>query len=76
MLAAPTHHPFGFHDERTQKAMQELGLLAGLTMERRMIEPEDIRARWSLPRYDVNDCFDRRSNKIVREVFSKLPTHD
>jgi len=65
-------YPFGFHDERTRKAMQELGLLAGLTMERRVIDPEDIRARWSLPRYDVNDCFDRRSNEINREVFSSL----
>ena len=63
-------YPFGFHDQRTRKAMEELGLLAGLTMERRMIEPEDIRARWSLPRYDVNDCFDRESNEIIREVFS------
>jgi peptidoglycan/xylan/chitin deacetylase (PgdA/CDA1 family) len=69
-------YPFGFHDDRTRKAMEELGLLAGLTMERRMIEPEDIRARWSLPRYDVNDCFDRRSNEIIREVFSNLATGD
>jgi len=67
-------YPFGFHDDRTRKAMQELDLLAGLTMERRMIEPEDIRARWSLPRYDVNDCFDRRSNEINHEVFSNLAT--
>jgi peptidoglycan/xylan/chitin deacetylase (PgdA/CDA1 family) len=65
-------YPFGFHDERTRKAMQELGVLAGLTMERRAIDSEDIRARWSLPRYDVNDCFDRRSNEINREVFSSL----
>jgi peptidoglycan/xylan/chitin deacetylase (PgdA/CDA1 family) len=67
-------YPFGFHDDRTRKAMEELELLAGLTMERRMIEPEDIRERWSLPRYDVNDCFDRRSNEIIDEVFSNLST--
>jgi len=65
-------YPFGFHDDRTREAMQELGLLAGLTMERRAIDPEDIRARWSLPRYDVNDCFDRTSNELNREVFSNL----
>jgi peptidoglycan/xylan/chitin deacetylase (PgdA/CDA1 family) len=69
-------YPFGFHDDRTGKAMEELDLLAGLTMERRMIEPEDIRARWSLPRYDVNDCFDRESNEIIHEVFSNLSTAD
>jgi peptidoglycan/xylan/chitin deacetylase (PgdA/CDA1 family) len=67
-------YPFGFHDDRTRKAMEELDLLAGLTMERRTIEPEDIRERWSLPRYDVNDCFDRRSNEIIDEVFSNLST--
>jgi peptidoglycan/xylan/chitin deacetylase (PgdA/CDA1 family) len=65
-------YPFGFYDDRTKKAMEELGLLAGLTMERRTIEPEDIQARWSLPRYDVNDCFDKGSNEINREVFSDL----
>jgi peptidoglycan/xylan/chitin deacetylase (PgdA/CDA1 family) len=65
-------YPFGFHDERTRKAVEELGLLAGLTMERRAIEPEDLRARWSLPRYDVNDCFDRESNEAVPEVFASL----
>lgn len=69
-------YPFGFHDQRTRKVMEELGLLAGLTMERRVIEPEDLRARWSLPRYDVNDCFDRKSNEIVREVFASLATAD
>ena len=70
----PVSYPFGFYDDRTKKAMEELGLLAGLSMERRMIEPEDIRARWSLPRYDVNDCFDRGSNEIIHEVFSDLST--
>jgi len=65
-------YPFGFHDDRTRKAVAVLGLLAGLTMERRSIEAEDIRARWSLPRYDVNDCFDRESNLLVGEVFAGL----
>ena len=69
-------YPFGFHDDRTRKAAEELGLLAGLTMERRAIEPEDIRARWTLPRYDVNDCFDRESNDPVREVFAALAAGD
>jgi hypothetical protein len=65
-------YPFGFHDERTRKAMEELGLVAGLTMERRAIEPEDLRARYRLPRYDVNDCFDRKTNEAVREAFASL----
>jgi hypothetical protein len=69
-------YPYGFHDLRTKRAMKQLGALAGVTMERRMIKPGDIQARWSLPRYDVNDCFDRRSNEIVYPVFASLSTGD
>jgi peptidoglycan/xylan/chitin deacetylase (PgdA/CDA1 family) len=65
-------YPFGFHDERTHKAAAELGLSVGLSMERRPVDAEDLRARWSLPRYDVNDCFDRESNQPRSEVFSHL----
>lgn len=65
-------YPYGFHDENTHRAMRELGLRAGLTMERRAIETRDLRDRWSIPRYDVNDCFDRESNQLVDAVFSQI----
>jgi peptidoglycan/xylan/chitin deacetylase (PgdA/CDA1 family) len=65
-------YPYGFHDENTHRAMRELGLRAGLTMERRAIEPRDLHDRWSIPRYDVNDCFDRESNRMQEAVFSQI----
>jgi len=71
-IAFAVAYPFGFHDDRTRKALAELGLLAGLSMERRPIGAEDLRARWSLPRYDVNDCFERESNRARAEIFSRL----
>ena len=55
-----------------ERAMRELGLRAGLTMERRSIGPQDLRDRWSIPRYDVNDCFDRESNQMLDAVFSQI----
>ena len=65
-------YPYGFHDENTHRAMRELDLRAGLTMERRAIEPHDLSDRWSIPRYDVNDCFDRESNQMQEAVFSQV----
>jgi peptidoglycan/xylan/chitin deacetylase (PgdA/CDA1 family) len=65
-------YPYGFHDEDTRRAMRELDLRAGLTMERRAIEPQDLIDRWSIPRYDVNDCFDRESNQVQEAVFSQV----
>ena len=65
-------YPYGFHDENTHRAMRELGLQAGLSMERRAITPQDLRDRWSIPRYDVNDCFDRESNEMNVMVFSQI----
>lgn len=69
-------YPYGFHDENTHRAMRELGLRAGLTMERRAIEQRDLQDRWSIPRYDVNDCFDRESNQILGAVFAQLATRE
>ena len=67
-------YPFGFHDENTHRAMRELTLLAGLTMERRAIGPQDLSDRWNIPRYDVNDCFDRETNQMQEAVFSQIET--
>jgi len=65
----PIAYPFNFHDEETDRAADQLDLLAGLAGERRPITDADIRHRWAIPRYDVNDCFDRRSNAPNRSVF-------
>lgn len=65
-------YPYGFHDENTHRAMRELDLRAGLTMERRAIGPQDLSNRWCIPRYDVNDCFDRESNQMREAVFSQI----
>jgi peptidoglycan/xylan/chitin deacetylase (PgdA/CDA1 family) len=65
-------YPYGFHDENTHRAMRELDLRAGFTMERRAIGPQDLSDRWSIPRYDVNDCFDRESNQMQEAVFSQI----
>jgi peptidoglycan/xylan/chitin deacetylase (PgdA/CDA1 family) len=61
-------YPCGFYDADTQRAMGDIGALIGLSMERRPIAAEDIAARYALPRYDVNDCFDRTSNEMLDEV--------
>jgi peptidoglycan/xylan/chitin deacetylase (PgdA/CDA1 family) len=61
-------YPFGFYDDDTKRAMGDLGGLLGFSMERRAIAREDVSARFTLPRYDVNDCFDRNSNEMLNEV--------
>jgi peptidoglycan/xylan/chitin deacetylase (PgdA/CDA1 family) len=61
-------YPFGFHNENTHKAAAEIGLRAGLVGGRRWIGPEDIRDRWTIPRFDVNDCFDRSTNQPLKSV--------
>jgi peptidoglycan/xylan/chitin deacetylase (PgdA/CDA1 family) len=65
-------YPFGFHDDSTLRAAEELGLRAGFAGGRRLITGRDLRERWTLPRYDVNDCFDRESNQMSEEVFREL----
>ena len=65
-------YPYGFHDEHTRRAVRELGMRSGLTMERRAIDDADLKERFRLPRYDVNDCFDRKTNQMLDEVFSQI----
>ena len=67
--------PFGFYNNDTKRVMKELGLVVGMSMERRLITPGEIQARWSLPRYDVNDCFDK-TGAINYQVFSNMSTGD
>jgi len=69
-------YPYGFHDANTHRAMRELDLRGGLTMERRAICPQDLRDRWSIPRFDVNDCFDRESNQMLAAVFSQIAANE
>jgi hypothetical protein len=61
-------YPFGFHSDETNRAAEELGLLAGLAVERRPITEDDVQGRWAIPSYDVNDCFDRSTNEPTRAV--------
>jgi peptidoglycan/xylan/chitin deacetylase (PgdA/CDA1 family) len=56
-------YPFGFHNDETDRAAEELDLLAGLAAERRPITKDDVQGRWAIPRYDVNDCFDLSTNE-------------
>jgi peptidoglycan/xylan/chitin deacetylase (PgdA/CDA1 family) len=60
-------YPYGFYNDDTKRAMRDLDALMGLSMERRAIDAEDIASRYALPRYDVNDCFDRISNDMLEE---------
>ena len=69
-------YPYGFSDNATKRALKELGVVAGYSMERRIITPKDLQQRWNMPRFDVNDCFDKKSNRINYEVFSSLSTGD
>jgi peptidoglycan/xylan/chitin deacetylase (PgdA/CDA1 family) len=69
-------YPHGFSNVHTKRAMKELGLAAGFALGRRMVQPRDLEARWQIPRFDVNDCFDRDKNQIRYEVFSALSTGD
>jgi peptidoglycan/xylan/chitin deacetylase (PgdA/CDA1 family) len=61
-------YPYGFYNDDTKRVMRDLDALMGLSMERRAIDAEDIASRYALPRYDVNDCFDRVSNEMLEEI--------
>jgi len=61
-------YPYGFYNDDTKRVMRDLDALMGLSMERRAIRAEDIASRYTLPRYDVNDCFDRASNEMSEEI--------
>lgn len=69
-------YPYGFSDNATRRALKELGIITGYTMKREIITPKDLKERWDMPRYDVNDCFDKKDNRINYRVFSSLSTGD
>ena len=69
-------YPFGFLNDTTRRSMKTLQMLAGFTVGRKLITPQDIQERWALPRFDVQDCFDRASNAIKPDVFMHLSTGD
>jgi asparagine synthase (glutamine-hydrolysing) len=64
--------PYGFADENTRRAMDDAGILAGFGMGRKVITPDRLQRKWDLPRFDVNDCFDRKNNSVNYQVFSSL----
>jgi carbamoyltransferase len=67
-------YPYGFFDNTTKRILKELRILAGFGMGRRAITPKDIQNRWEIPRYDVNDCFNKNDNSINYRLFSSLST--
>ena len=69
-------YPYGFSDIHTKRVMKDSGMLAGFGLGRKMITPDHINDRWDLPRYDVNDCFDKQTNDIRYDVFASLSTGD
>ena len=69
-------YPYGFCDNATKRALKELDIVTGYSMKREIITPKDLIERWEMPRYDVNDCFDKKDNRINYQVFSSLSTGD
>ncbi|MDB2464702.1 polysaccharide deacetylase family protein [Amylibacter sp.] len=69
-------YPFGFSDIYTKRAMKDLKMKAGFGLGREMLTPKHVKERWDLPRFDVNDCFDKQTNDIRYGVFSNLSTGD
>jgi peptidoglycan/xylan/chitin deacetylase (PgdA/CDA1 family) len=62
--------PYGFADTDTRRAMQELEILGCFSVGRRIITPEDLRGRWEIPRFDVNDAFRKSDNGMKEGAFS------
>lgn len=69
-------YPQGFSDVHTKRVLKELGIWAGFGLGRKMITPKDLQSRWDIPRYDVNECFDKKTNLIQHDIFSSLSTGD
>ena len=59
---------FGTWNNNTMKLMKNLGYQAGLTLGRRIVKPNDLYHRWEIPRYDVNDIFDRENNLNAKVI--------
>ena len=75
-VAKTVAYPYGFFDDDTKRAMNELGFVAGFGMGREIVTPSTIHLGWGIPRFDVVDCFDRETDQIKYEVFSTLSTGD
>ncbi|MNC94163.1 hypothetical protein D3C83_109490 [compost metagenome] len=61
----PWSHPWGFAgtwNETTTALLAASGFTCATTMIRAIVKPADLRARWEIPRFDVRDVFDERSN--------------
>jgi peptidoglycan/xylan/chitin deacetylase (PgdA/CDA1 family) len=73
-VAYPYGRP-GTWNHLTKKLMKGLGFTGGLTMARRVCKPQDLSARWEIPRLDVRDAFDR-DNKLQTTAIEMLFTGD
>ena len=65
----------GTWNNDTKRLMKELGYQGGLTMARRIVRPQDVNARWEIPRFDVRDIFDA-NNDLQAEVIEVLFSGD
>ena len=65
----------GTWNNDTKRLMKELGYQAGLTMARRIVRPQDLNARWEIPRFDVQDIFDV-NNDLKAEAIEVLFSGD
>lgn len=69
-------YPKGFSNNHTKRVLKDLGILCGFSLDEKMITPQDIKARWNIPRYPIDRCFDLLTGKINHAVFSSLSTGD
>ncbi len=65
----------GTWNHLTKMVMKELGFIGGVTMARRVCKPQDLTARWEIPRFDVRDMFDA-NNKLLTAAIETLFTGD
>jgi carbamoyltransferase len=71
-VAYPYGRP-GTWNHLTKKVMKDLGFIGGVTMARRVAKPQDLSARWEIPRFDVRDLFDK-DNKLQTAAIETLFT--
>ncbi|MGH9970442.1 MAG: carbamoyltransferase C-terminal domain-containing protein [Pyrinomonadaceae bacterium] len=48
----------GTWNRSTMELLEELGFASGLTMDRQIVKPRDLRGKWEIPRFDTRDLFD------------------
>ncbi len=73
-VAYPYGRP-GTWNHLSKKLMKDLGFIGGVTMGRGVAKPQDLSARWEIPRFDVRDLFDK-DNKLQSALIETLFSGD